>query len=198
MSVDELKKAVLEKARSEAEAIVKKAEEEAKKVIEGARFKKREFVEQKKAEIMAMLNPEVRIAEARYRARIMIAEAKNTVLKEIREHVINMINSMPSNKRLDSLTKLIDETMHELLQVIGAVDAIVVKISSKDLQYTDYIKNYIEKTYGVKVSDIQVANIIGGLIVECMGGEVVINNSYDERLDRALKTIAPHLLKLSV
>jgi V/A-type H+-transporting ATPase subunit E len=198
MSVDELKKAVLEKARSEAEAIVKKAEEEAKKVIEGARFKKREFVEQKKAEIMAMLNPEVRIAEARYRARIMIAEAKNTVLKEIREHVINMINSMPSNKRLDSLTKLVDETMHELLQVIGAVDAIVVKISSKDLQYADYIKNYIEKTYGVKVSDIQVANIIGGLIVECMGGEVVINNSYDERLDRALKTIAPHLLKLSV
>jgi V/A-type H+-transporting ATPase subunit E len=198
MSVDELKKAVLEKARSEAEAIVKKAEEEAKKVIEGARFKKKEFVEQKKAEIMAMLNPEVRIAEARYRARIMIAEAKNTVLKEIREHVINMINSMPSNKRLDSLTKLVDETMHELLQVIGAVDAIVVKISSKDLQYADYIKNYIEKTYGVKVSDIQVANIIGGLIVECMGGEVVINNSYDERLDRALKTIAPHLLKLSV
>jgi V/A-type H+-transporting ATPase subunit E len=198
MSVDELRKAVLEKARSEAEAIVKKAEEEAKKVIEGAQFKKKELVEQKKAEIMAMLNPEVRIAEARYRARIMIAEAKNTVLKEIREHVINMINSMPSNKRLDSLTKLVDETMHELLQAIGAVDAIVVKISSKDLQYTDYIKNYIEKTYGVKVSDIQVANIIGGLIVECMGGEVVINNSYDERLDRALKTIAPHLLKLSV
>ncbi|MCC6016004.1 MAG: F0F1 ATP synthase subunit delta [Desulfurococcaceae archaeon] len=198
MSVDELKKAVLEKARSEAEAIVKKAEEEAKKVIEGAQFKKKELVEQKKAEIMAMLNPEVRIAEARYRARIMIAEAKNTVLKEIREHVINMINSMPSNKRLDSLTKLVDETMHELLQAIGAVDAIVVKISSKDLQYADYIKNYIEKTYGVKVSDIQVANIIGGLIVECMGGEVVINNSYDERLDRALKTIAPHLLKLSV
>jgi len=198
MSVDELRKAVLEKARSEAEAIVKKAEEEAKKVIEGAQFKKKELVEQKKAEITAMLNPEVRIAEARYRARIMIAEAKNTVLKEIREHVINMINSMPSNKRLDSLTKLIDETMHELLQAIGAVDAIVVKISSKDLQYADYIKNYIEKTYGVKVSDIQVANIIGGLIVECMGGEVVINNSYDERLDRALKTIAPHLLKLSV
>jgi V/A-type H+-transporting ATPase subunit E len=198
MSVDELRKAVLEKARSEAEAIVKKAEEEAKKVIEGAQFKKKELVEQKKAEIMAMLNPEVRIAEARYRARIMIAEAKNTVLKEIREHVINMINSMPSNKRLDSLTKLVDETMQELLQAIGAVDAIVVKISSKDLQYTDYIKNYIEKTYGVKVSDIQVADIIGGLIVECMGGEVVINNSYDERLDRALKTIAPHLLKLSV
>jgi vacuolar-type H+-ATPase subunit E/Vma4 len=87
--------------------------------------------------------------------------------------------------------------MHELLHSVGVVDSIIVKISSNDLQYAEHIKNYIERTYGVKVSDVQVVNIIGGLIVECMGGDIVINNSYDERLERTLKTIVPHLLKLS-
>jgi V/A-type H+-transporting ATPase subunit E len=197
MSVDELKKAVLEKARSEAEAIVKKAEEEARRIVEEAQLKKRELIEQKKTEIIATLNPDARIADARYRARLLIAEAKNTILREVREQVIKMINTIPLGRRFNSIVKLVDETMHELLHSIGVVDSIIVKISSNDLQYAEHIKNYIERTYGVKVSDVQVVNIIGGLIVECMGGDIVINNSYDERLERTLKTIVPHLLKLS-
>lgn len=197
MSVDELKKAVLEKARSEAEAIVKKAEEEARRIVEEAQFKKRELIEQKKTEIIATLNPDARIADARYRARLLIAEAKNTILREVREQVIKMINTIPLGRRFNSIVKLVDETMHELLHSVGVVDSIIVKISSNDLQYAEHIKNYIERTYGVKVSDVQVVNIIGGLIVECMGGDIVINNSYDERLERTLKTIVPHLLKLS-
>jgi V/A-type H+-transporting ATPase subunit E len=197
MSVDELKKAVLEKARSEAEAIVKKAEEEARRIVEEAQLKKRELIEQKKTEIIATLNPDARIADARYRARLLIAEAKNTILREVREQVIKMINTIPLDRRFNSIVKLVDETMHELLHSVGVVDSIIVKISSNDLQYAEHIKNYIERTYGVKVSDVQVVNIIGGLIVECMGGDIVINNSYDERLERTLKTIVPHLLKLS-
>jgi V/A-type H+-transporting ATPase subunit E len=197
MSVDELKKAVLEKARSEAEAIVKKAEEEARRIVEEAQLKKRELIEQKKTEIIATLNPDARIADARYRARLLIAEAKNTILREVREQVIKMINTIPLGRRFNSIVKLVDETMHELLHSVGVVDSIIVKISSNDLQYAEHIKNYIERTYGVKVSDVQVVNIIGGLIVECMGGDIVINNSYDERLERTLKTIVPHLLKLS-
>ena len=197
MSVDELRKAVLEKARSEAEAIVKKAEEEARRIVEEAQLKKRELIEQKKTEIIATLNPDARIADARYRARLLIAEAKNTILREVREQVIKMINTIPLDRRFNSIVKLVDETMHELLHSVGVVDSIIVKISSNDLQYAEHIKNYIERTYGVKVSDVQVVNIIGGLIVECMGGDIVINNSYDERLERTLKTIVPHLLKLS-
>jgi V/A-type H+-transporting ATPase subunit E len=197
MSVDELRKAVLEKARSEAEAIVKKAEEEARRIVEEAQLKKRELIEQKKTEIIATLNPDARIADARYRARLLIAEAKNTILREVREQVIKMINTIPLGRRFNSIVKLVDETMHELLHSVGVVDSIIVKISSNDLQYAEHIKNYIERTYGVKVSDVQVVNIIGGLIVECMGGDIVINNSYDERLERTLKTIVPHLLKLS-
>jgi len=197
MSVDELRKAVLEKARSEAEAIVKKAEEEARRIVEEAQLKKRELIEQKKTEIIATLNPDARIADARYRARLLIAEAKNTILREVREQVIKMINTIPLGRRFNSIVKLVDETMHELLHSVGVVDSIIVKISSNDLQYAEHIKNYIERTYGVKVSDVQVVNIIGGLIVECMGGDIVINNSYDERLERTLKTIVPYLLKLS-
>jgi len=195
MSVEDLRKAVLEKAKAEAESILRKAEEEAKRIVEEALKRKSALVEQKKAEILARLNPDARVAECRYKARIISAEAKSSIIKEIRELVVNEINALSSDKRLDSIKKLIDESIQEVFNTIGKVDSIVVKVSPRDIEFSDTIKKYVEEFYKIRVEGVYEANIVGGIIVECMNGDVIIDNSYDERLERVLRIMMTQISK---
>ncbi|MDK6027995.1 F0F1 ATP synthase subunit delta [Ignisphaera sp. 4213-co] len=195
MSVEDLRKAVLEKAKAEAESILRKAEEEAKRIVEEALKRKSALVEQKKAEILARLNPDARVAECRYKARIILAEAKSSIIKEIRELVVNEINALSSDKRLDSIKKLIDESIQEVFNTIGKVDSIVVKVSPRDIEFSDTIKKYVEEFYKIRVEGVYEANIVGGIIVECMNGDVIIDNSYDERLERVLRIMITQISK---
>ncbi|MEL9939541.1 MAG: V-type ATP synthase subunit E family protein [Ignisphaera sp.] len=195
MSIEELKRAVLEKARIEAEHILKKAEEEAKNIIEEARKKKLMLIEEKKREIVAKLNPDARIAEARYKARLIIAEAKDSVIREIVTRVNNILDSLPQNIRFESIKRLVDESLQEIFNSVGKVDSIVIKISSKDANLVDAIKEYVEQSYNIRVKDVHTINISGGIIVEHSSGEIIIDNSYEERLKKILRSIMPQLSK---
>lgn len=194
MSVDELRRAVLDRAKSEAEAIIRRAENEATKIIEEATRRKRIIIDQKKEEILRSINPDARIAEARSKARLLIAEAKNVILNEIRNLVEDFLRTLPRDKRLESIKKLASEAMEELLRTVNKVDYVVIKVSASDTELSDYIKSYVEKNYGVRVEGVYGTDILGGVIVECFGGEVAVDNSYDRRLEKAIKTIVPQLL----
>jgi V/A-type H+-transporting ATPase subunit E len=195
MSVEELRKAVLEKARREAEAILSRAEEEARRIVAEAEQKKRALVEEHKVRIASELNSEVRLAEVRYKARIVIAEAKSSLIKEISDAVATLLNGMTREKRLESLKKLVDEALQEVLSSVGRVSEVVVKLSQQDMEFANVIKSYIEERYRVRVAKIEKAGIIGGVVVECLDGSVAIDNSYDERLRKALRNVLPQLLR---
>jgi V/A-type H+-transporting ATPase subunit E len=195
MSVEELRKAVLEKARKEAEAIISRAEEEARRIVAEAMQKKQALIEDYKARIVSELNPEIRLAEARYRARIIVAEAKGSIIKEISSAVTMMLNGMSKEKRLESLKKLIDEALQEVLNSVGRVEDVVVKISQRDMEFAELIKNYVEERYGIRVAKIERAEVIGGVIIECFDGSIAVDNSYDERLKKALRNVLPQFLR---
>lgn len=195
MSIEELKRAVLEKAKIEAEHILKKAEEEAKNIIEEARKKKLMLIEEKKREMVAKLNPDARIAEARYKARLILAEAKDSIIREIITRVNSILDSLPQNIRFESIKRLVDESLQEIFNSVGKVDSIVIKISSKDANLIDAIKEYVEQSYNIRVKDVHTINISGGIIVEHSSGEIIIDNSYEERLKKILRSIMPQLSK---
>ncbi|MEM0026544.1 MAG: V-type ATP synthase subunit E family protein [Ignisphaera sp.] len=198
MSVEELKRAVLEKAKIEAEHILKKAEEEAKNIIEEAQKKKLMLIEEKKKEIVAKLNPDARIAEAKYRARLILAEAKDSIIREVVIHVNSILNSLPQNIRFESIKRLIDESIQEVLNSVGKVNSITIRVSSKDIDFIDAIKRYVEESYNIRIEGIYTTNIIGGVIVECMNGEIIIDNSYEERLKKVLRNMMPQLAKIGL
>jgi len=195
MSVEELRKAVLEKARKEAEAIISRAEEEARRIAAEAMQKKQALIEDYKARIVSELNPEIKLAEARYRARIIVAEAKGSIIKEISSAVTMMLNGMSKEKRLESLKKLIDEALQEVLNSVGRVEDVVVKISQRDMEFAELIKSYVEERYGIRVAKIERAEVIGGVIIECFDGSIAVDNSYDERLKKALRNVLPQFLR---
>jgi V/A-type H+-transporting ATPase subunit E len=195
MSIEGLRKAVLEKARKEAEAIISRAEEEARRIVAEAMQKKQALIEDYKARIVSELNPEIRLAEARYRARIIVAEAKGSIIKEISSAVTMMLNGMSKEKRLESLKKLIDEALQEVLNSVGRVEDVVVKISQRDMEFAELIKNYVEERYGIRVAKIERAEVIGGVIIECFDGSIAVDNSYDERLKKALRNVLPQFLR---
>ncbi len=194
MSVDELRRTVLDRAKSEAEVIIRRAEDEATKIVEEAVRKKKTIIEQKKAELLRDINPDARIAEARSKARLLIARARSTILKEIRDLIEDSLRALPQDKRLESIRRLVDEAMEELLRAVDKVDYVVIKVSTSDIKFSDYIKSYVEGKYRVRVEGVYGTNILGGVIVECFGGEVAVDNSYDRRLEKAIRTIVPQLL----
>jgi len=195
MSIEELRKAIIEKAKKEAESIILKAQTEANKIIEEAKQRKKLLIEEEKRRILQELNPEARRAEALHKARLIVAEAKSRIVNEVMNSVIEFLNRLSHNERLESLKKLADNAMDEVLSSVGKVDTVKIKISGRDKDLANKIKEYIEDKYGVKVEGVEVANIIGGIIIECLNGEVIIDNSYDERIKRALITILPSMLK---
>jgi V/A-type H+-transporting ATPase subunit E len=195
MSVEELRKAIIEKAKREAESIILKAQAEADKIIEEAKQRKRRLIEEEKHRILQELNPEARRAEALYKARLILAEAKSRIVSEVVNSVMEVLNTLPYDKRLESLKKLVDEAMDEILSSVGKVDTVKVKISGRDKDLANKIKEYIEGKYGVKVVGVETTNVIGGVIIECLDGEVIVDNSYDERIRKALRTILPSMLR---
>jgi V/A-type H+-transporting ATPase subunit E len=194
MSVDELRRAVLEKARSEAEAIIRKAEDEAARIVEEAVRRKKAVVEQKKEELLRNLNPDAKIAEARSKARLLVAGAKSAALREIRDLAVSVLSTLPRDKRLESVKRLVDEAIAELLGTLDKVSSVVIKVSKGDAVFSDYIKRYVEDKYKIEVEGVYGVDILGGVIVECLGGEVAVDNSYDGRLEKVVRAVASQLL----
>ena len=195
MSVEELRKAIIEKAKKEAESIILKAQAEADKIIEEAKQRKRRLIEEERHRILQELNPEARRAEALYKARLILAEAKSRIVNEVMDSIVKALNALSYDKRLESLKKLVDEAIDEILSSVGKVYTVKIKISERDKDLADKIKEYIEGKYGVKVVGVEVTGIIGGIIIECLDEEVIIDNSYDERIRKALRTILPSMLR---
>ncbi|MEM0212877.1 MAG: V-type ATP synthase subunit E family protein, partial [Ignisphaera sp.] len=106
-----------------------------------------------------------------------------------------ILDSLPQNIRFESIKRLVDESLQEIFNSVGKVDSIVIKISSKDANLVDAIKEYVEQSYNIRVKDVHTINISGGIIVEHSSGEIIIDNSYEERLKKILRSIMPQLSK---
>jgi len=184
--VERLREAVLARARQEAERIVREAEERARKIIEEARRRKQEEIEEARKRLRREAGYEARIAEARIRARHIIAEAKNKVIEELRRAVIEELQRMPQNLRIESLRTLVSEA----LAVLGS-DRFRIYVAPRDREAARQALSRLGIEH--RVIEIRDASIIGGAILESEDGLDRVDNSYDTRLDTAMRRMATEI-----
>lgn len=188
----ELRKVILSRAEEEAKNIISSAEHEAKKIIEEAYKLKQQEISREKERIAKDIGYEARLAEARLKARMIIAEAKDEVLKSIESSVWSHLGNLSLHQRGQSLLVLMKDAIKALLEDLGRGNKVIAYVSKKDLDIAKEIVRTISEELGIEV-DVRGADISGGVIVSSSDGNIVIDNSYESRLK---KTIAMFLSEI--
>lgn len=190
----ELRKVILSRAEEEAKNIISNAEREAKKIVEEAYKQKQQEISREKERIAKDIGYEARLAEARLKARMIIAEAKNEILKSIEDSVWSYLSSLSPRQRGQSLLILMKDAVKILLENLGKSDKIIAYVSRKDLEIAKETANTISRELGLEV-DVRGADISGGVIVSSSDGNIVIDNSYEGRLKKVITMFLSEIKK---
>ncbi|MEM1644970.1 MAG: V-type ATP synthase subunit E family protein [Ignisphaera sp.] len=191
----ELKRVILSKAEEEAKKIISKAEEEAKKIIEEAYNLKQQEILKEKERIAKEVNYETKIAEARLRARMIIAEAKNEILELLKKYVWNYLNNLNPVLREQSLLNLTKEAINAILEDLSGSDKkVVIYVSKKELELAKKVAEFLSKELNL-VIDVKEMDILGGVVVSSPDGNIMIDNSYENRLKRVIEIFLSELRK---
>ncbi|MEL9998409.1 MAG: V-type ATP synthase subunit E [Sulfolobales archaeon] len=190
MSLEDLRKTIIGKARAEAELIIREAKERAEKIIKEAEERKKELVNEERRRVINEAEFEVRLAEARREARLIVAKAKYEVVEGLRRRVWELIRGMSYDERLKSLENLLKESL-EVLKSMGVVaNELVVYVAPNDRKLMESLLGRL----GIKGNVVEDSRISGGVVV--VSGEVTVDNSYDTRLDRCLRELLPQLFRV--
>lgn len=196
MSIEEIRRAIIERANSEANEILRQAEEEANRIIREAEERKRQIIEEERKKIIESVKAEVKLSEAKLRARLIILAAKNEIVDAIKRYAWETINSLNVEKRRESLKNILRESMEELFSIVDKPWNIVIRVNERDIPLVSEIINSPEfATSFSNIGKIEAINISGGIVVSCCDDEIIIDNSYETRFEKALRTITPELLK---
>ena len=186
-NMEEIRSAILDKVRKEAEQIIKSAEEEALKEMENAEKQlEMRFQEEKSRVIEDAKREAARIlAGASVEAHLGLSRMKADIVHRVITQLRNELSKASDNEA--SLLHLIRESVNSLgvprvtLYTSGKDVSMVQKIVSSDKELTD------------RVAEVKELDIDGGIIAEGVDGKLRIDNSYGTRLDMLLPQILPIL-----
>lgn len=189
-TLEKVSKAILDKARAEAESILEKARKEAEKTIEKAKLKRKEKYEKEVAKIISEAKREARsiIVKATLKNRREIAEAKHKVIKEVIEEAKRKLRLRKFDVK-KSLTALLLESLASI-----PAEKIIVYVNPRDVNLlTEIVK---EQKLEDKVEKIVAdKSLSGGLIVSSPDGKFKVNNTYEARLEMVMTKLLPELSK---
>jgi len=189
-----LREAVIRKALEEAEAIVQRAEEEGRRLVREAEEKKKAMIEEERRRVLAGLGYEASIAEARLRARLIVSKAKSDLLNSVISKAVDILRSLPPNLRLESLRKLVEESLDDIVASLGTVRKLVIYVAEQDVELARGVIAHISMERGIEL-ELRSAKILGGVVVEEPESGVTIDNSFDSRLSRAVSKLKKDLLE---
>jgi vacuolar-type H+-ATPase subunit E/Vma4 len=189
-----IREAVIRKVLEEAEAIIRKAEEESRKMIKEAEERKRAIVEEERRKALAELGYEARIAEAKLSARLIISKAKSELLNSIISKATAILRSLPPNLKLESLRKLLEESLDNALVSLGTVRKLIIYVAEQDMELAKNLVINVSRERGIEL-ELRSAKILGGVVVEEPESGVVIDNSFDSRLFRLVSRLKRGLLR---
>jgi V/A-type H+-transporting ATPase subunit E len=192
LSLEELKRVILEKAKLEADEIVKEALEKAKSIIRDAEEKKRAIIEEERKRVLGELGLEAKLAEARREARLIIAKTKQEIVEMLKKNIKELLDNMSEEYRKVSLKKEILESLNELKTCGFSVENIIIHVSPRDKNIVESILREIN----INATIIEDQRISGGIILSTSSGEVYIDNTYETRLEKVLRSILPELFKV--
>lgn len=194
MSVEEttfesVSKAILDRARTEAEEILEKARREAEEIINKAKLRRRQEQEREEAKIINDAKREARaiIVKAMLKVRKEHSEVKKKIVDEIVNKVREHLEKRDFNVT-ESLKKLIQEAISTLPQT-----ELIIYVNKADV---DAVKKIVkELRIANRVKEIRETNIVGGVIVETIDGKFRVDNSYETRLEMVLSKLLPEISK---
>lgn len=168
----------LEQAQAEAEDVVEEAEREAEEIEQEAK---------KEAEAEAEEIREQAVSSARLEARKLESKAEKRLLQELREDVELRLQELEDG-RSELTSELLDAAVEELDSHGGEVYA-----AAGDHELVeDLLEDVDGYSYGGET------DILGGVVVEGEDGDVRVDNSFDNVLERVwtedLKQISETLL----
>jgi len=187
--MERLYQAVIEKARTEAEKIVREAEIRAHEIIEEAKRRKLQEIEEMRKRIRDEIQYDVRIAEAKIKARHIIAQVKNDVFNYLREKILKELSSLSSELRRESLKNILLEVISS---GIFSDQRLRIYVARQDL---DVARRVIEEI-GISSKVVEIIpsdSMIGGVIVQSVDGSVRVDASYERRLELILSRRATEL-----
>ncbi len=186
MSLEELRKRILEEAQKDAEKILREAKEEAERIVAEAReeyYRKlrnarrkalQEFIEKKNAEYVSKL----------VEFNIELLKLKNKMLNEILADVQRELTEFPASKRRESLRILLKESLES-----GVFTGnVIVKVVPKD---SNIVREVVQEYFKEAVTAIELCEPekLGGVIVESIDREHAVDNTYATRLEKAMPEI---------
>jgi len=191
MSVEELKRVVLEKARAEADQIIAEAKKKAEAIVREAEEKKKRFIDSEKSKLRRELQVESRIGEARRRARLILSSIRAEIAREIEEKAFEKLNNLNSKKRVESLRILLEESLGELRRAVPSLNKVEVFVSPGDRSNVEELLRAMGGNTEFKV--IEDPGIIGG--VKVSSGEILVDNTYNTRLRKATVEVFKEVLR---
>ena len=190
METGEIRKAILDKAKEEADKISSDAEIKAREVIEKAEEQKElRFEEEKKKAISEAYRDASKIlSQASLKYRQVRLKEKDAVINEIIKRVKDELSQDVKNKEL--FVRLIKEAFDAL----KTDDKVILLVSPKDL---DIVREVIEKNSKLKekITEVSEIDCMGGILMEAANGRVSIDNTFDTRLEMLMPKILPEIGK---
>lgn len=190
METDEIRNAILNKAKEEAGKILSNAEIKAREVIEKAEEQKElRFTEEKKKAISEAYREGSKIlAQASLKYRQVKLKEKDAVINEIIKRVKNELSQDINDKKL--FVRLIQEA----IDALEKEDKVRLFVSPKDL---NIIREVIEENSRLKekITEVNEIDCMGGILIEAIDGMVSINNTFDTRLEMLMPKILPKIGK---
>ncbi len=167
MSMENLKKSLLQEAEKEASAITSKAEKEASAIISAAREEARKRKEEARARAKSLVAAEKteKLSAAQLRAKKIVSEAKSKVVEENLGIVWREFSKLPDEKNYGGLLK---KWIAEAEKSLGGKT--VVSVNEKDAK--------IAKKFSKNVS-AKAVDIAGGAIIFSQDGKVSIDSSLE-------------------
>lgn len=193
MSLEELRKSVIEKARLKAEKIVENAKKQAEELVESAKREYMERLRQRKEEIITQVREE---ESRKYTARISelnaeLLKLKRGLIEDIVREATERIKNLSKTKRKESIKRLLKDSISS--GIIGG--SFRVKVVERDLKLVKEAVKELGLQKDLIASEIIPEDYLGGLIIENEDSSVAIDNTYRTRLERAIRIILRELNK---
>lgn len=187
-TLERVSRAILERARKEAEAILEKARKEAEGIINKAKLKRKSEYEKESSKIIGAARRKARaiIVQAVLKTRKEIAKTKYDITRNIVEEAKKVLE-----KRKFDVEKSLRNLLLETINIIPS-EKVLVYVNPDDIKVIEKIiekenlRNRVEKVLADK-------NISGGIIVSSVDGKFRVDNSYEARLEMVLSRIMPKL-----
>jgi len=193
VSLEELRKSVIEKARLKAEKILENARKQAEELVESAKREYMERLRQRKEEIITQVREE---ESRKYTARISelnaeLLKLKRKLIEDIVKEATERIKNLSKTERKESIKRLLKDSLGS--GIIGG--SFRVKVIERDLKLVKEAVKELGLQKDLIAAEIIPEDYLGGLIIENEDSSVAIDNTYRTRLERAIRIILGELNK---